>query len=1261
MATRQHLVQVCWLVGGVAGVVGGAPCAVAGLASSLDYFRTLPVSAACGKAGPWGAAATPMDFLSTYNDDLSAACLISSCRTDFDTSASNFQAIACDEAAQLGSSLAGVRNFCRTFALTTTSPRCTDADAVDLGPLTAPCFGLVPRSTQLADVVSPDTWASYAAGVCNATSCVTSMLNRINTLSDCYFPWPALGGAPVSPKGYYKATVNSMCSLDICTDYYWWSGQTNSYLCTWQPPTNVTGSCAASLGAIYATAVSTACATAAFNGTTSLFLLQSTVLSSEYSSVAEKFAAIPTCVSDVLKVQRKLTSVANCISSELSFAINTFVQVVTSANTTTSNPLCTASESNGLLIKLNHATAVDCSVLSDRFVVWWDVLVPDQVSDLAIVAKSVACWSAAMAYANSFPTCEYVDVAKNEVATGVSAVDRFSSFLLAAQGAANPPPPPTPSRTLSPSSCFQAKNYPTYSFFNNVTLSAACVRVGPWTASAKPTDFLKSLSEFIPFACSQSACRNDIDTSASNWQSISCDEAQAFGSSLRNVYNLCKTLTLSPGNRTCTDTDSTTLGGMTSQCFGLVPTATSLVDIVLPASVSSYATTLCNQTCLTSVLNRIDTLSECALDWPTLGGAPVVSKELYKAYVNAMCNLDLCQSVNYWYYGQSTTTYVCNWTPPSSSFSSCSSKLAALYTTPFSPACLRAAFNDSYVLVVQYVVQGNYEAHTRAMHPTCILDVAAVTNKLSAISPSSCALSLQFAFETLMTVLTSTKESFSFTSATNSTWTGVCNSTQVTALIALLDAPAPRVCSKTNPAVILKWWDVYLPFHLADLAWVGTSPSCVWEATTYLNSFPSCEWVDTLTEQAVGTSVASRVGRFLLATQKHDFEGVNPFNTTASTNAITLPTSGATCGANTAAFTYYQNVPLSSTCVGPWPATATAVDLLSSSFLPAACAQNPCRQDIVSSAANFQSIGTCNASQTTATSLTKLGTLCSNLTVTTNSTATRCTVADRATLVGSVPSECFGLVPSASSLLDLVLPVNLTVSYNRICASSSCVTAILNRIDSLPACWMTWDAMGGAPIIPKALYKSYVNAMCSLDLCVDMNYWWYYGTPTKYLCSWSSSSTTSSSSTCASKVAVAYTTPFSSSCVAAVWPNQTQPRTTYYVLQQAIQNDYFYLSRKLMNEPSCKLDVAAMASQLDSIASFTCAGSTSTNSILLGIKTIQTVLASPITPQEDLAVCTASEMAVVRDRLSLAPSSSCPTYPFANGSNQPKASSPGSG
>ncbi|RQM26652.1 hypothetical protein B5M09_002045, partial [Aphanomyces astaci] len=513
---------VCWLVGGVAGVVGGAPCAVAGLASSLDYFRTLPVSAACGKAGPWGAAATPMDFLSTYNDDLPAACLISSCRTDFDTSASNFQAIACDEAAQLGSSLAGVRNFCRTFALTTTSPRCTDADAVDLGPLTAPCFGLVPRSTQLADVVSPDTWASYAAGVCNATSCVTSMLNRINTLSDCYFPWSALGGAPVSPKGYYKATVNSMCSLDICTDYYWWSGQTNSYLCTWQPPTNVTGSCAASLGAIYATAVSTACATAAFNGTTSLFLLQSTVLSSEYFSVAEKFAAIPTCVSDVLKVQRKLTSVANCISTELSFAINTFVQVVTSANTTTSNPLCTASESNGLLIKLNHATAVDCSVLSDKFVVWWDVLVPDQVSDLAIVTKSVACWNAAIAYANSFPTCEYVDVAKNEVATGVSAVDRFSSFLLAAQGAANPPPPPTPSRTLSPSSCFQAKNYPTYSFFNNVTLSAACVRVGPWTASAKPIDFLTSLSEFIPFACSQSACRNDIDTSASNWQSISC-------------------------------------------------------------------------------------------------------------------------------------------------------------------------------------------------------------------------------------------------------------------------------------------------------------------------------------------------------------------------------------------------------------------------------------------------------------------------------------------------------------------------------------------------------------------------------------------------------------------------------------------------------------------------------------------------------------------------------------------------------------------
>ncbi|CAK4637713.1 unnamed protein product, partial [Aphanomyces euteiches] len=52
---------------------------------------------------------------------------------------------------------------------------------------------------------------------------------------------------------------------------------------------------------------------------------------------------------------------------------------------------------------------------------------------------------------------------------------------------------------------------------------------------------------------------------------------------------------------------------------------------------------------------------------------------------------------------------------------------------------------------------------------------------------------------------------------------------------------------------------------------------------------------------------------------------------------------------------------------------------------------------------------------------------------------------------------------------------------------TDCATALFNRISTLPDCQVEWPAFAGAPVAPKSLYKTYLNALCGYDMCT--NYW----------------------------------------------------------------------------------------------------------------------------------------------------------------------------
>ncbi|KAH9143304.1 hypothetical protein LEN26_005077 [Aphanomyces euteiches] len=735
-------------------------------------------------------------------------------------------------------------------------------------------------------------------------------------------------------------------------------------------------------------------------------------------------------------------------------------------------------------------------------------------------------------------------------------------------------------------------------YFKNVPMSRPCLQAGPWNSTAKPIDFLSFLRDYIPLACSQSACRTDFDTAVSNFQNIRCDEAQALSLSLDGVRKICLSLSVtSPTAARCGPNDYLDLGALTSQCYGLVPTAAGLLDLVMPADLSTYTMT-CNSSCVTSMLNRINTLPDCATDWQYFGGAPMSTKAVYKTFVNAMCGYDLCY---YWWNGN--VSYLCSWGAPYNDFTSCSAQLASLFATPFSTTCSNAVFNSSMAYILQTTTQGNYllQSHLLSTDLSCMADVATLQARMT----NGCSLSLLSALQILQSV---------WQTPVSSPNVMICNASATSTLTTLLNSPPSSSCMNLGVAVST-WLDVLLPSRLLNLLTIAASPTCVSAALSFVNTFPSCEWIDD-TGLSMGINASSRFSSFLVAA--------------ASTIAVppSLPTtiSPTSCSRQSmqATFSYYRNVTLSSACLkfGPWNATTRPIDFLTSlqSYIPLACSQSACRADFQTSASNLGSIY-CDESRSLADGMNRIVSICKALTVAT--TTRMCTDSDSLDL-GSLPAQCFASIvaPRTPTVLDLFFPSNMT-AINGTCYTD-CATALFNRISTLPDCQVEWPAFAGAPVAPKSLYKTYLNALCGYDMCT--NYWWYGYSP--YLCGWSAPYNDFSS--CSAVTASLYSTPFSKTCNQAyrnTFVNQTNETAGMYIVETALTGNYLVKSRFLASVTACILDVVALAYKANC-----------SSTVSFALQTLQVVWSTIYKSTANLPSCNQSNITTL---LNAAPPYSC--------------------
>ncbi|RHY14727.1 hypothetical protein DYB36_000716 [Aphanomyces astaci] len=384
------------------------------------HFRNLPFSNACAKAGGWNASVKTTDLLTTLKASLSLACALPSCRSDIDASATNLLYMPCNEAQVLGTAMTRLRSFCQSFALALPpSLPCADSDLVELGPLTAQCFNVVPDATSLVDIVLPSNLATYPA-VCKVPTCVASILGRIRTLSSCSADWPSLGQAPVSAKDIYQNYVTSFCNSE-----------------NFQAANDFT-SCNARVANLFATTFSDACVQAQFNGQNPTFILQSTITGTAYFSLNRRLVTTPACAKDIATVASRLNSVGNC-STDLTLAINTYQAV--SAIAYASNPalpLCSAVQTSQLMTLLSAPAATVCTFNHSGVVAvqWRDVFLPRHLADLATLATP-SCVAAALTYAKTFPACEYADRSNGDVVLGIDAATRISAYLVVAESFTN--------------------------------------------------------------------------------------------------------------------------------------------------------------------------------------------------------------------------------------------------------------------------------------------------------------------------------------------------------------------------------------------------------------------------------------------------------------------------------------------------------------------------------------------------------------------------------------------------------------------------------------------------------------------------------------------------------------------------------------------------------------------------------------------------------------------------------------------------------
>ncbi|KAG9400258.1 hypothetical protein AC1031_011170 [Aphanomyces cochlioides] len=233
--------------------------------------------------------------------------------------------------------------------------------------------------------------------------------------------------------------------------------------------------------------------------------------------------------------------------------------------------------------------------------------------------------------------------------------------------------------------------------------------------------------------------------------------------------------------------------------------------------------------------------------------------------------------------------------------------------------------------------------------------------------------------------------------------------------------------------------------------------------------------------------------------------------------------------------------------------------------------------------------------------MSKIVSICKTLTVATNSSM--CSDSESFDM-GPLPLACANSIATTTipKVLDIIFTPNLT-AIDGIC-THDCLKALISRINTtLPNCQVEWPYLARAPVSPKMLYKTYLNAVYGYDICFGYIYW--YGSWSE-LCAWNA--TSNNFSLCSAQLASLYSVPFSSTCYQAyknTFGNQTILLGRMNIIETVLTGLDFVKSRFLAARINCP------------------------SSISVGFKTLRTIWSTNYTPTPGLNKCNQSTLATL--------------------------------
>ncbi|RHY16879.1 hypothetical protein DYB25_001677 [Aphanomyces astaci] len=401
-------------------------------------------------------------------------------------------------------------------------------------------------------------------------------------------------------------------------------------------------------------------------------------------------------------------------------------------------------------------------------------------------------------------------------------------------------------------------------------MSSACARGGDWWYPTNATtQFITSYHRaYFPLPCTNSACRQDMDTAVAALKAVNCDEAQASASAMAGVVRLCQSLSLAPKFPRCSPKQIATEVAYPAACKNIIRTSIQSIDELLGVGLNEFDGICQAPGCVEALRTAVATLPDCQVEYPReyKAGAPMSKKQVYLSYLSSFCD------------------------PTSSTakdFTSCDAKLAALYAAPFSDECNTALvgnmfFSPSrqthYILFRALYDMYPYTTKVIASIPSCAADLAAVISQTNGIG--ACAANISLAFQVLALAHSTT-----FTPAASSS-VPICDKAQEFQLITSLHAAPPTVCTQVSPSSTA-WFDVLMA-PLPEMSAIAASPPCVAAAVAWAaSSFPSCDMsYVAYGDIPTGIPVATRITRYLQAAQSLFNASTTPTKTSAAVSTI---------------------------------------------------------------------------------------------------------------------------------------------------------------------------------------------------------------------------------------------------------------------------------------------------------------------------------------------------------------------------------------